>query len=65
MNLIMAGFDPELLFSNILLQETIDLCVQKLFEDKNCIDGLSKNYFRFAHEILWLEKCLPEFKTVI
>ena len=97
-NLIMAGFDVESLFTNIPLQETIDLCVQKLFEDKNFIDGLSKDSFRemsfilfdneyyeqrngvamgsplgptFAniflcvHEILWLEKCPPEFRPVI
>ena len=45
-NLIMASFDVESLFTNIPLQETIDLCVQKLFEDKNFIDGLSKDSFR-------------------
>ena len=45
-NLIMASFDMESLFSNIPLKETIDLCVQKLFEDKNYIDCLSKDSFR-------------------
>ena len=104
-NLIMASFDIESLFTKIPLQETIDLCVQKLVEDKNFIDGLSKDSFRemltvtmteyfilfdnkyyeqhdgvamgsplgptFAniflcvHEILWLEKCPPEFRPVI
>ena len=44
-NLIIASFDVELLFTNIPLQETIDLCIQKLFEDKNYIDGLSKDSF--------------------
>ena len=34
-NLVMASFDVELFFTNIPLQDTIDLCVQKLFEDKN------------------------------
>ena len=34
-NLIMANFDVELLFTNIPpMQETIDLCVQKLFESR-------------------------------
>ena len=42
----MASFDVESLFTNIPLQETIDLCVQKLFEDKTYIDGLSKDSFR-------------------
>ena len=36
----------KLLFTNTPLQETIDLCVQKLFEDKNYIDGLPKDLFR-------------------
>ena len=42
----MASFDVESFFTNIPLQETIDLCVQKLFEDKNFIDGLSNDSFR-------------------
>ena len=42
----MANFDVESLFTNTSLEETIDLCVQKLFEDKNYIDGLSKDSFR-------------------
>ena len=42
----MASFDVESLFTKTFLQETIDLCVQKLFEDKNYIDGLSKDSFR-------------------
>ena len=45
-NLIMASFDVKSLFTNIPLQVTIDLCVEKLFEDKNYIDGLSKDSFR-------------------
>ena len=104
-NLIMVSVDVESLFTNIPLQQIIDLCVQKLFEDKNNIDGLSKesfhemltvtitesfvlfdnkyykqndevatgspvgpifaNVFLCLHEILWVEKCLPEFRPVI
>ena len=45
-NLIMASFDVELLFTKIPLQETIDLCVQKLFEGKPYIDGLSNDSLR-------------------
>ena len=41
----MASFDIESIFTNIPLQETIDLCVQKLFEDKYYIDGLTKDSF--------------------
>ena len=45
-NLIMASFDVESLFTNIPLQEPFYLCVQKLFEDKNYINDLSKDSFR-------------------
>ena len=31
--LVIASFDIELLFTNIPLQETIDLCVENLFQD--------------------------------
>ena len=44
-NLTMASFDVESLFTDIPLQETIDLSVQKLFEDKHYIDSLSKDSF--------------------
>ena len=33
-NFIMVSFDVESLFTNIPLQESFDLCVQKPFEDK-------------------------------
>ena len=42
----MNSFYVKSLFTNIPLQETIDKCVEKLFEDKNYIDGLSKDSFR-------------------
>ena len=42
---ITSIFDADQLFTNIPLQETVDLCVQKLFEDKNYIDGLPKDSF--------------------
>ena len=42
----MASFDVELLFTSIPLQQMTDLCVQKLFEDKDYVDGLSKDSFR-------------------
>ena len=76
----MASFDIESIFTNIPLQETIDLCVQKLFEDKNYIDGLSKDSFcemltvtipeyfisSFSKKkIIWLEKCPSEFRPII
>ena len=42
----MGSFELESLFTNIFVQEKIELCVQKLFEDKYYIDGLSKDSFR-------------------
>ena len=44
-NFIMVSFDVESLVTNISRQETIDLCVQKPFEDRNYIDGLFKDSF--------------------
>ena len=40
-NLVMTRFDVEPLFTNIPLQETIDLCVKLLFNDKHNIDGFT------------------------
>ena len=42
----MASFDTESLFTNIPLQETIDLCVENLFQDRTHVDNLSKDSFR-------------------
>ena len=43
---MMASFDVESLFPNIPLQETIDLCVKNLFQDRTHADNLSKDSFR-------------------
>ena len=40
--ILSAIFDLESIFTNIPLQETIDLCGDILFQDKNCIYGLTK-----------------------
>ena len=44
--LVTASFDIELLFTKIPLQETIDLCVENLFQDRTHVNNLSKDYFR-------------------
>ena len=44
--LVMATFDIESLFTNIPLQETIDLCMENLFQDRTHVDNLSKDSFR-------------------
>ena len=43
---VMDNFEIESLFTNISLQETIDLYVENLFEDKTHVDNLSKDSFR-------------------
>ena len=48
-NLVMASFDVESLFINIPLQETIDLCLEILFNDKPNIDDFIITNF---HELL-------------
>ena len=43
----MASLDVDALFTNILLDETIDICVKKLFKTSDAlVKGISKNYFR-------------------
>ena len=44
--LVMAGFDVDSLFTNIPLQETIDLSVENLFQDRSRAHNLSKDSFR-------------------
>ena len=43
--LAMVSFDIESLFTNITLQETIELCVENLFKDRTHVDNLSKYSF--------------------
>ena len=42
--LVIASFDIESLFTNIPLQETIDLCVENLFQDRTHVHELSKPF---------------------
>ena len=41
----MASFDIRLLYTSIPPQETMDMCVLKLFEEKNCINDFLKDSF--------------------
>ena len=56
--LVMASFDIESLFTNIPLQETIDLCVENLFHDRAHVDNLSRDSFR---ELLTMSELLILF----
>ena len=42
--LVMASSDIESFFTNIPLQETIDLCVEDLFQDRTDVDNLPKDF---------------------
>ena len=44
--IVMPSFDIEWLFTNIPLQETIDLSVENLFKDTTHVGNLSKDAFR-------------------
>ena len=54
----MASFDVESLFTNIPLQETIDLCVDLLFNDKPNINGFTKTDFHELHTITLSESLI-------
>ena len=41
---IMASFDVELLFSNIPLTETIQICIDELYKNSETVNGLSKHH---------------------
>ena len=42
--LVMASSDIESFFTNIPSQETIDLCVEDLFQDRTDVDNLPKDF---------------------
>ena len=42
----MTSLDVKSLFTNILLQETIDLCVENLFKERTHVDNVLKDSFR-------------------
>ena len=47
-NLNVASFDIDYLFTNISLDETIDICINKLFPNpESLVNGIFKNDFRY------------------
>ena len=42
----MVSFDVESLFTNIPLDETIDICVERLYKNKKKVKGLLKRHFK-------------------
>ena len=51
----MTSFDMESLFTNIPLEETINICADKPFENNTNIDNLTKESFRFSLELATLD----------
>ena len=45
-SLYMASFDVKSLFTNIPLNETIDICVDKMYDGKRKIKGMLKRHFK-------------------
>ena len=41
--LSMGSLDVDLLFTNIPLDETIDICVNQLFENTDTVEGFTKS----------------------
>ena len=60
----MPSFDVKSLFTNIPLQETIDLYVQKLYKDKNYMDGLSKDSFREMSTVTMTESFILFYNII-
>ena len=67
-NFIMASLDVDSLFSNILLEETINICCDTLFKETDIYEGYSKSEFKtllslaskesyfFFNEVLYKQK---------
>ena len=51
----MTSFDVESLFINIPLEETINICVDKLFEKNTKVNNLTKESFRFLLDLATLD----------
>ena len=51
----MISLNIESLFSNILLEETINICVEKLFENKIKVNNLTKEFFQSSLELATLD----------
>ena len=49
--MVMASFDVESLFTNIPLQETINICMSSLFSSTGEVLGISSKYFRMLLEL--------------
>ena len=51
----MASFDVKSLFTNIVIIETIDFCVENFYKIQANIDSISKSFFRRLSQIKFFE----------
>ena len=51
----MTSFDKESVFTNIPLEETINICVDKLFKNNTKVNNLTKESFRSLLELATLD----------
>ena len=60
----MASFDVDALFTNIPLDETIDICVKKLFQNPETLVNpeILADIFLSHHDVNYLNKYPIEFK---
>ena len=54
----MTSFDMKSLFTNIPLEETINICIDKLFQNKMKVNNLPKKSFRSLLELPTLDSLL-------
>ena len=47
----MSSFDIDSLFTNIPLEETINICCEKLFENRDSVSGLNRSQFHMLLEL--------------
>ena len=45
-SLVMGSLDVDLLFTNIPLDETIDICTNTIYSEQDVIQGINKEEFR-------------------
>ena len=54
----MTSFDIKSLFTNIPLKETINICIDKFFQNKMKVNNLPKKSFRSLLELATLDSLL-------
>ena len=59
----MGSLDVDSLFTNIPLDETIDICVNQLFENTDAVEGFTKSELNSYY--LWLQRSLYSLNSLL